>query len=429
MQTVKETAVLTGEASKGNEKKWKARVLQDGGEFFTQVEFWQVSPKGESLHQTSTPKLVRPTNVGQANERGGREQAIAEMEALAAKMRQKHYLADGETPSPRAHAMLLHDARKGGYLKKMTWPAMTSAKLDGIRCLADGVNGFWTRNGLSFPDGVTDHLHDALARSTAADSGLTKAGWRWVRDGELMLPATVTVDEHMADRIHADAMEDYAETLRAWKKNPVGPQPVAPVWTLTPVFTFQDTVRACKKARTTSELLVFHVFDAYLPEMPNLGFEKRYAAARQIVEAADSEFVQIVCADMLAGQDGLQARHDDYASQGYEGLVLRSLDGEYTPGHRSGTALKFKMFQDAEFLVVGVVAATGNHEGAAVFVCKGPAGEFTVNPDGGLDVRRAIYAERKKYLGRWVKVTFQNLTDDGMPRFPTRAVVREEVEG
>jgi ATP-dependent DNA ligase len=44
--------------------------------------------------------------------------------------------------------------------------------------------------------------------------------------------------------------------------------------------------------------------------------------------------------------EGLQAKHDEYVAQGYEGIMLRNKAGKYAVGHRSSDLQKFKKFLD-----------------------------------------------------------------------------------
>lgn len=122
--------------------------------------------------------------------------------------------------------------------------------------------------------------------------------------------------------------------------------------------------------------------------------------------------------------------HDYFAGQGYEGLILRDPSALYKPGDRVVGLQKYKAFMDAEFKVVDVLEAEGNFAGAAIYVCVTPEGrQFTVNPDGNLETRREIFRNRRRYVGKRVTVRFQNYSDDRLPRFPTRATVRERVQG
>jgi DNA ligase 1 len=184
---------------------------------------------------------------------------------------------------------------------------------------------------------------------------------------------------------------------------------------------FQKTVSAVRKqvpVEAEWRRLRFHVFDA--PMQPG-GCEKRWremaAAVRGIphVEALE----QVACASPRA----LEKRHAEIAKLGGEGVMLRKPGSAYEH-RRSGSLLKVKSFMDAEAKITGHVPGEGKHAGRlgayeAVLV-KGTKTRFRIGT-GMSDAER----ERPLRVGTVVTVKFQELTDAGVPRFPSLVGARD----
>jgi DNA ligase-1 len=105
---------------------------------------------------------------------------------------------------------------------------------------------------------------------------------------------------------------------------------------------------------------------------------------------------------------------------GGEGLMARKPGSKYVAG-RSSTLLKIKTFQDDEARVVGHVPGAGRHEGrlGAVEAVLRDGTKFSVGT-GFSDAER----ESPPPIGAVITVRYQELTPDGVPRFPTYVGVR-----
>ena len=113
----------------------------------------------------------------------------------------------------------------------------------------------------------------------------------------------------------------------------------------------------------------------------------------------------------------IEDSHTHYADYGYEGIMIRG-DGPYKHG-RSKDLLKYKKFKDSEYLVVGHTEGTGAHAGTAIFVCESGADKkFNVVMNGPLEKRRDMLKHVNDYYGKYLTVKYQELSLDGIPRFP-----------
>jgi DNA ligase-1 len=113
----------------------------------------------------------------------------------------------------------------------------------------------------------------------------------------------------------------------------------------------------------------------------------------------------------------IEDAHTHYTNAGYEGIMIRT-NGPYKHG-RSKDLLKYKKFKDGEFLVVGHTEGTGAHAGTAIFVCQAnSANTFHVVMNGPLEKRREMLTHVGDYYGKYLTVKYQELSTDGIPRFP-----------
>src|SRR5207248_1849242 len=126
----------------------------------------------------------------------------------------------------------------------------------------------------------------------------------------------------------------------------------------------------------------------------------------------------VVC----AGTDHLVAELDRVTKLGGEGLMLRKPGSAYERT-RSATLLKVKKFLDAEAVVIGYEAGKGRHKGrvGALRARFGNGKEFEVGT--GLKDRER---ENPPAVGSIITVKYQELTKDGIPRFPVYVGLRPD---
>ena len=164
--------------------------------------------------------------------------------------------------------------------------------------------------------------------------------------------------------------------------------------------------------KTSPETLEFHVFDYFDTCRPTLSFEER--KKRVTVETI-----------LVAKKADIPKYHDQFVAAGHEGIMIRNKNSPYEIGKRSNYLLKLKYFQTEEYEIVGAKEATGREKGTAIWECITGEHVFHVKPEGSLEHRRSLWRERGKYVGKYLTVRFQNLTEMGLPRFPVGVTVRD----
>jgi DNA ligase-1 len=161
----------------------------------------------------------------------------------------------------------------------------------------------------------------------------------------------------------------------------------------------------------------FLIFDA-----PGHGgaFEERL----KVVEAlAAHEYAAAHPHTLCKGVAHLKEELARVEALGGEGLMLRQPESKYVAG-RSTTLLKVKSFKDDEAVVIGHQAGTGRHKGrlGALLVRLASGKEFAIGT-GFSDKER----ESPPAVGTTVMFKYQELSDGGVPRFPSYSGVREEI--
>lgn len=159
----------------------------------------------------------------------------------------------------------------------------------------------------------------------------------------------------------------------------------------------------------------FVVFDA--PDLPG-AFEDRYASLRDV----QSSYTSVLDQERCEGEAHLRRRLAEIEALGGEGLMLREPASHYEVG-RSTTLLKVKSFHDAEAVVVGHSRGKGKHKGraGALRVQLADGTEFSVGTGLSDADRREPPA-----VGSTITFRYQELTEAGVPRFPSFLRVAEE---
>jgi DNA ligase-1 len=165
------------------------------------------------------------------------------------------------------------------------------------------------------------------------------------------------------------------------------------------------------------KLLQFVVFDA--PAI-NLPFEQRLKEIQRLLPKDSSGFVLPLAHEPCRGIDHLRAELSRVTGLGGEGLILRQPESLYEAG-RSTTLLKVKLFHDAEAVVIQHLPGAGRHKGrlGALLVELPNGKQFSVGTGFSDAERRDPPA-----IGSTVTFRYQELTDGGMPRFPSFVGVR-----
>ena len=385
--------ILFGEASTGKTKMWNVAVTERDGAGVITVTHGYVDGK----KQINERLVTVGKNIGRKNATTPFEQAKSEAGALWNKKRDAGYApaaAPAPVPAPAAAAggagtavvaaepaaevattsgvplpMLAQDFNKRG--KSMPFPCLAQRKLDGVRCVAISGRGLFSRNGKP----SSPHLKHI------------------VTDVNKLPPGTILDGELYSDDLTFQEIVGLVKkaTLKAGDA-----EKVAKIY-LCVYDTIRDGTNADRNAWLTATFAA-NTFTA-LKQLPTVS-----------------------CASMEA----VKELHAAYVAEGYEGLILRNAGGVYNVGHRSVDLQKYKEFQDSEYPIIGYKEGDGIEKGCVIWVCTTPAGqEFAVRPRGSHEDRIEMFKLGSEALGKLLSVRYQELTTDGIPRFPVGISIRD----
>ena len=332
-------------------------------------------------------RRAKPKNVGKANETTGPEQAELELISKANRERDKGYFDTLKEVSSNVVVlpMLAHpfDKRK----KDIVYPAIVQPKLDGVRAMVElgpDTIGMLSRKGKLFPYmpklmGTLVALGDILEEEF---EGITV-----FLDGELF-----------SDEIPFEELSGHCRRMN----------------------------HEAKGTTHLLDLIKLNVFDCYLPGAPDTPFEERHKFVQKLLGGVSFKSVQLVANTYVANEDEIKHCHSLFVKEGHEGTIIRNINSPYKLNARSKDLLKYKDFLDEEFPIVGATEAEGRDEGTVIWVCITQDGqEFNVRPRGTHAQRTEWFQNRDQYLDRMLTVRYQELTGDGIPRFPVGIAIRD----
>jgi DNA ligase-1 len=185
---------------------------------------------------------------------------------------------------------------------------------------------------------------------------------------------------------------------------------------------FQRTVSIARRQDKSDHWrqLRYVIFDA--PSQTG-AFEERLQFLHDLFAHKQLDFALAHGHDRCKNLAHLQAELTRVEELGGEGLMLRQPQSKYSAG-RSATLLKVKTFRDAEAKVIGHQPGAGRHKGrlGALFVELPNGTRFSVGT-GFSDAERSAPPP----IGSTITFRYQELSDGGVPRFPSYVGVRDDV--
>ena len=192
---------------------------------------------------------------------------------------------------------------------------------------------------------------------------------------------------------------------------------------------FQKLMKqAHRKSDAVTDSMVYHIFDA-LPlaalkeghyNAPQHKRIKQLESARSVLQE-ETDCLRVmngldVDLDTAEGHDIMRRFAEDAVAQGFEGIMIKSLDAPYLC-KRSDSWLKWKPVISVDLNIVGVEPGTGrNLNRLGALICEGADGgrNIRVNVGGGFsDADRDQYwAARNQLLGHLVEVQADAVTQN-----------------
>jgi ATP-dependent DNA ligase len=334
--------------------------------------FWTIEGQLNGKLTTSMPTIVEGKNVGRSNATSDEEQAFKEAESRWKKKVERGYFLDINNIDNKGaffEPMLAH--KYVDNKDNIEFPVLVSPKIDGCRMVAD-KNGLWTRNGKQYVS--CPHIVRILAP-------LFERHPNWIIDGEVY---------------------SYGGSFEK-------------------IISLVKKTKPTKEDLTESEKLVeYWIFDGVVDDTSTC-FKDRFKLIKdeitRIIELNDKlVFVDVI---EVNSHEEIEAKHDEFVGKGFEGAMIRVPDSEYQ-NKRSKSLLKFKKFLDAEFVISDVEEGVGNRAGMAgklILIMKNGS-TFGAGIKGNEGYYKQLLRDKSKLIGKLATVRYQELTADGVPRFP-----------
>lgn len=187
-----------------------------------------------------------------------------------------------------------------------------------------------------------------------------------------------------------------------------------------------------------NEWLQYWIYDVYIPDMPaseRIELLMAIAPLYNIPVYTDTSCdeidskIFILNQEEVSGWDNIEALHDKFVAEGFEGVVIRDPSRPYKVGGRTNDMIKVKKYKSEDFLVVGYKLGLRGSEDMT-FTCQLEDGRtFEAMPVGDR-ATKAEYVENfeTKYKGHKAECTFFNYSDDGCPTQPKLRAFRFDLE-
>lgn len=398
MQSIKSFETLYALSNTGKLLEWDIRVESDG--VISQVV--TVTGQADGKKVTHIRKVTVGKNIGKKNETTHQTQATNEAQSsFDLQQQKKGYrknqadLTDAKKLMPMS-AQYFDDRKK--YIKYDN--AYVQPKLDGVRCVIVKTGSklenltMYSKNGLEFHN--MDHIkNDILTHMSSAKNNICL-------DGELY-----------TTKFPFNKINGYVRRNNDVKEG-------------------KDKIDEVDRKEILK--IQFNVFDCFDLDNPKWVFTDRYqflstlfAGYHTKVPIVDTRTLNLVETIKVKSENDVYQMNTMFLANGYEGVIIRNGDGLYLNSKtRSNDLQKYKTFKDDEFTIIGFEEGEGHDEGTVKWKCKTEAGKvFTVRPVGTVEERKDAFNNGKDYIGKRLTVKYQELSEDGVPRFPVGLRVRE----
>lgn len=141
----------------------------------------------------------------------------------------------------------------------------------------------------------------------------------------------------------------------------------------------------------------------------------------------DQLHIQFLPQVLIKGFNNMQKLHDEYVSEGWEGLVVRQAKSLYKPGTRSNDWIKIKIYIDTEYPIVGL--AEGLREEDMCFILETPNGQrFNCKPMGDRDLKHWYHEHINELIGKMLTIKYFEMSGvegSEVPQQPIGIAIRD----
>ena len=211
-----------------------------------------------------------------------------------------------------------------------------------------------------------------------------------------------------------------------------------------------DFDKTSSRVRRTKNIILDKSTQYFIFDSPNIGrFQERWENIGRFYR--NSEYIKLVLTEIIEPET---QELDRFSAEGYEGTMIRNGDSLYSFGNRSYDLLKIKQFKDGEYVCIGMeplkqfekVILHGKEKGAKQYAdgtwykngrsIELPAlGKMVLTTSDGQifrvgsgfneEERKKFWNSKDQVIGQLITVKYQELTRNGIPRFPTFVQIRD----
>ncbi len=166
---------------------------------------------------------------------------------------------------------------------------------------------------------------------------------------------------------------------------------------------------AVKKANLNTHNLRLYVFDLVIPEIPQL--ERLKILKNLLKDVPEIQFlIRAPYFPVYSWEEAIKVM-DNFIAKGYEGLILRSTNGEYQFGKRPNDLIKVKKKEKAYFQILDV-SDTIKNPGMPIFTLRNDLNSnvFQCNSSGTKEEREAMFNKRINLIGKYALIEFYERT-------------------
>ena len=409
MEHIEDLPTIYGVDKNGKTKVWTARIYRDelNGFATAEIEYGQLDGK----KQTTSREYTEGKNLGKKNETTPLQQCISETRRKwQDKIEKEGYIPTSETQTTqttqttdtiqttqttdaniaintiKVFPMLAHTYEPLSSKNKkndIVFPCYVQPKLDGLRCIC-----YMAPNGSSNESKVVaqsragayfetvEHICAELRPILLPNPGL-------ILDGEL----------YTADM----PFEELAGVIKRKKTSEA------------------DMARV--------QLVKYHIYDVVVDG----DYSERHDRIVGTIPNPDKcHHLEAVDTRLIHNVNEFKQAFGEYVAAGYEGIMLRNVDGLYRQNYRSHDLQKYKEFVESEYPIVGFKEADGRDKGTVVWVCAtDECRQFSVRPRGTQEQRRQWFQDAPQHVGKLLTVIYQELSELNVPRFPVGKAIRD----
>ena len=176
---------------------------------------------------------------------------------------------------------------------------------------------------------------------------------------------------------------------------------------------FQTIMKACKKYRKgITEMVEYHVYELINPMLTAI---ERYRIIEKLLTTRG--IVRKVLQYRVLNYTDAMNLHEKFLSLGFEGSIVKNMQSAYREGARSSDLLKIKDFTEGEFEILDIIPMDNYPtQGKAVVRDPKTGVTFKATPKMTHSERKALLINKDTVIGHSAIIKYFGLTDAGIPR-------------